>query len=127
MVGSGRRACGGLESPHTVRFPELSLFTGRGVIHASRSSWCDSVAGSSSLPFAVSVLDRVVCRDRAGSHHFCHRVRALRSAARVTHRTGHDLHAMPVDTRRVTHAAGTQPGSKGTHAHGRTIKAKQGV
>ena len=106
--------------PHTVRFPELSLFTVRGVIHGS---WCDESRRALVAAFRC-VPTAVVCRDRVGSHHFCHRVRTLRSAARVTHRTGHDLHAMPVDTRRVTHAAGTQPGSKGTHAHGRTIKAK---
>ena len=81
----------------------------RGVIHGS---WCDFVATRSwSLHSLWPVLpcpDRVVCRDRVGSSHFV--------TARVHSAPLRALRTMPVDTRKITYAAGTQPASRAFEA-----------
>ena len=89
--------------PHTVRFPELSLFTVRGVIHGS---WCDWVATKSwSLPFAVLLTG--LCAGIESAHHIFVTARVHSAPLRA-------LRAMPVDTRKTTYASGwgTQPASR---------------
>ena len=85
--------------PHTVRFPELSLFTVRGVIHGS---WCDlSRVAPWSLPLAVLPNGSSVGTESSSllSPLACTPLRCARY---------HGLRTMPVDTRRISYAADTQ-------------------
>ena len=74
--------------PHTVRFPELSLFTVRGVIHSRIVRGV--IESCRALVAASCHLDRVVCRDWVVITFVTARVHSapLRALPRATHDAG---------------------------------------